>query len=71
LPERSAASEFAWQITEVFDETFNLPRYVHDHRELDGIMVPTCRRVFPLGPDNKKLPEPVLITIDITEVRFA
>jgi hypothetical protein len=45
--------------------------YIHDYREFDGIMVPTRRRVFPLGPDNKKLPEPVLITIDITEVRFA
>jgi hypothetical protein len=45
--------------------------FIHDYREFDGIMVPTRRRVFPLGHDNKKLPEPVLITIDITDVRFA
>jgi hypothetical protein len=44
--------------------------YVHDYREFDGIMVPTRRRVYIPGPDNKPLPEPLLVSIDISQVRF-
>jgi hypothetical protein len=45
--------------------------YVHDYEEHDGIMVPHRRRIYPLGDDNNKVPEPVLVSIDIKRVRFA
>jgi hypothetical protein len=45
--------------------------YIHDYREFDGIMVPTRRRVYIRGPDNKPLPEPLLVSIDISDVHFA
>jgi hypothetical protein len=35
------------------------------------IMVPHRRRVYPLGADNYKLPEPVLIAVDIARLDFA
>ncbi|WP_026354544.1 hypothetical protein [Massilia niastensis] len=44
--------------------------YIHDYKEFDGIMVPTRRRVYIPGPDNNPLPEPLLVSIDISEVRF-
>ncbi len=45
--------------------------YVHDFHEHDGIKVPYRRRVYPRGPDNIKLAQPILVSIDIKSVRFA
>ncbi len=45
--------------------------YVDDYRTCDGIRAPFRRRVFPLGADNQRVPEPVLISIDISVLRFA
>lgn len=44
--------------------------YIDDYRERSGIMVPHRRRVYPLGAGNHKIPEPVLITIDIARLDF-
>jgi hypothetical protein len=44
--------------------------YVYNHKEFDGIVVPTKRRVYSPGPDNKPMPEPVIIAIDLSEVWF-
>jgi hypothetical protein len=45
-------------------------QYIGDHREHGGIMVPHRRRVYPLGPNSQKAPEPLLVSIDIGRVRF-
>jgi hypothetical protein len=45
-------------------------RYIGDYRERGGIMVPHRRRVYPLGADNHRTPQPVLITIDIARLDF-
>jgi hypothetical protein len=45
--------------------------YVHDFHLHNGIKVPHRRRVYPLGPDNNRIAEPVLVSIDIKQVRFA
>lgn len=45
--------------------------YVDDFHDHDGIKVPYRRRVYPRGPDNVRLAEPLLISIDISAVRFA
>jgi hypothetical protein len=42
--------------------------YIQNYRKVGGIMLPTRRRVYPLGADNHRIPEPVLIGIDISEV---
>lgn len=39
--------------------------YCMDHRELDGIVVPTRRRVFPRRRNNRPLPHPVLVWIEL------
>lgn len=44
--------------------------YVSNYKEFDGIMVPTKRRVYVPGPDNKPLPEPLIVSIDLSEVKF-
>lgn len=45
--------------------------YVSDHHDVAGIVVPTKRRVFFRQPDNTPGPVPVLISIDLSDIRFA
>src|SRR5262249_29846118 len=42
--------------------------YVSGYESDSGIMVPTRRRVFARQPDGKPLPEPVVISIDLSNV---
>jgi len=44
--------------------------YVHDYQNDDGMKVAHRRRVYPLGPDNRKVPEPIMVAIDIGRLRF-
>ncbi len=44
--------------------------YALAYREVDGIMVPTQRRVYPLSGDGQKVPEPLLVSIDINAISF-
>jgi len=44
--------------------------YVHDYREFSGVLVPTRRRVFGRAPDGTFVPEPSIVTIDLTNVEF-
>jgi hypothetical protein len=44
--------------------------YIHDYTNVAGIMVPTRRRVFPRGSDDQSLAEPLIISIDLTEIAF-
>lgn len=44
--------------------------YVFDYKPFNGIMVPTRRRVYAPGPDNSPLPEPLIVSIDLTDVAF-
>jgi hypothetical protein len=34
-------------------------------------MIPTRRRVLAYNRDRQKVPEPVLVSIDLSEIRFA
>ena len=45
-------------------------QYVEDHRTVGGIVVPHRRIIYPLGPDNHKLAEPVLVSIEISKMDF-
>ena len=44
--------------------------YVHEYQEFSGILVPTKRRVFGRRPDGTPAPDPLLVTIDLSEVEF-
>jgi hypothetical protein len=44
--------------------------YIHDYRQVSGIMVPHRRRVYGRGLDNHRVPEPVLVSIDISHIIF-
>jgi hypothetical protein len=45
-------------------------QYIGDYHHHGGIAAPHRRRVYPLGADNRKVPEPVLVTIDIVRLGF-
>ena len=44
--------------------------YIGDYLDHGGILMPHRRRVYPIGADNRKIPEPVLIAIDIVSLGF-
>ena len=44
--------------------------YIGDYHDNSGIAMPHRRRVYPLGVDNRKVPEPLLIEIDIASFAF-
>jgi hypothetical protein len=44
--------------------------YVHDYQEFSGILVPTRRRVLGRRPDGTPAADPLLVTIDLSEVEF-
>lgn len=56
--------------TEVLGSTSPAAHYGSAHREFDGVLVPTRRRVHLLSDDGSVLPEPVVVSIDLDDVRF-
>lgn len=44
--------------------------YVSELKKISGIMVPTQRRVFGRQPDGKAAPNPLVVSIDLSEVEF-
>ena len=44
--------------------------YMGDYNDNRGTAMPHGRRVYPLGVDNRKVPEPLLIEIDIASFAF-
>jgi hypothetical protein len=45
--------------------------YVYDHKPFNGIMVPTRRRIHIRGEDGKPQMEPVLVSIDLSNIKFS
>lgn len=45
-------------------------QYIDDYRDIQGLMVPHRRRVYPVGADNRAAPEPLLVSIDVRQARF-
>ena len=45
--------------------------YVSDLKELSGITVPTKHMVFGRQPDGSRVPTPLVVSIDISEVKFS
>jgi len=45
--------------------------YASDYRDVDGILVPTKRRVYAYDDHKNKIPASVLVAIDIADIAFA
>jgi hypothetical protein len=45
--------------------------YASDYRYVDGIVVPTKRRVYAPDGNKQKISEPVLVAIDIRDIAFS
>ncbi len=45
--------------------------YASDYRNVSGVVVPTKRRVFAYDGEKRKIPEPLLVAIDIREIEFS
>jgi hypothetical protein len=44
--------------------------YAFEYRAVDGVMLPTRRRVFAYNEARQKIDEPILVSIDLSEVHF-
>jgi hypothetical protein len=44
--------------------------YVSDYDEVAGIKLPTKHRIFPRNPDGQSLAEPLIVSIDLSEITF-
>ena len=44
--------------------------YPSGWQTIDGIAVPTVRHIYGYDDDGAKIPEPVLVSLDISELRF-
>ncbi|MCV7136690.1 hypothetical protein H7J06_27370 [Mycobacterium hodleri] len=44
--------------------------YPSGWQTVDGIAVPTVRRIYGYGEDRAKIPDPVLVSLDISELHF-
>ncbi|HEV2863698.1 MAG TPA: hypothetical protein VGX48_22075 [Pyrinomonadaceae bacterium] len=45
--------------------------YVYQHEEFSGILVPVRRRVLGRAPDGTPVPEPLIVSVDLSEVEFS
>jgi hypothetical protein len=45
--------------------------YAFDYRDFQGIKVPMARRIFAYDENGQKVSEPILVSIDIAEVKFS
>jgi len=44
--------------------------YISDYAQVAGIMVPTKHRIFPRAQDGQALGEPLIVSIDVSEIAF-
>jgi hypothetical protein len=44
--------------------------YLNDYREISGILIPTNRKVLRRMPDGSAAPEPLIVTIALSDVEF-
>lgn len=49
---------------------FAAAQYVYDYTEADGIWLPTKRRAFRRGPDDRALEDALLVSIDLSDIHF-
>lgn len=45
--------------------------YTSEHAEVGGLVFPTSRRVHPVGPGNRSLGRPTLVSLELSEIEVA
>lgn len=45
--------------------------YIGGYKEVQGLMFPTERRIFPRQPDGKSMAEPLVVSIDLSDIRLS
>jgi hypothetical protein len=50
---------------------FSAAQLVSDYIEADGIRLPSKRHAYRRGPDRRPHPDPLMVSIDISDVRFS
>ncbi|ARO34352.1 hypothetical protein NXC14_PC00820 (plasmid) [Rhizobium sp. NXC14] len=44
--------------------------YIGGYLEVQGLKFPTERRIYPRQPDGQRVPEPLVVSIDLSEIRL-
>jgi len=44
--------------------------YMSDLKAVNGVVVPHQHRIYIPGPDNRPMPEPLVVSVDLSDVRF-
>jgi hypothetical protein len=44
--------------------------YISDYTKIAGIMIPARHRIYPRSPDGQALGEPLVVSIDLSEIAF-
>jgi hypothetical protein len=47
------------------------PQLTSNYAEANGVRLPTKRRAYARGPDRRPIVETLMVSIDISKVRFA
>jgi hypothetical protein len=55
-------------VAEVVGRWAHAAHFCDEHREAGGLLFPTRRRVVPIGPGERPLPGPVLVSLDLDEI---
>ncbi len=50
---------------------FPAAQHVYDYVEADGFRLPTKRRAFMRGADDRAIPEQLMVSIDLSDIRYA
>lgn len=45
--------------------------YIGGYKEVQGLMFPTERRIFPRQPDGNSMPEPLVVSIDLSDIHLS
>lgn len=45
--------------------------YVSDYQEVQGLMMPTRRRIYAYDSNGQKVPEPLLVSLDFSQLAFS
>jgi hypothetical protein len=48
----------------------NAAHYISDYTQVAGIILPTRHRIFPRAPSGQVLGEPLIVSIDVSEIAF-
>jgi hypothetical protein len=50
---------------------FPAAQHVYDYVEADGMRLPTRRRAYMRGPDDRAMLEPLMVSIDLSDISYA